>query len=338
MMFSTKIKLNLEITITTDGNNIWNANDPRDGDAEVYIAPTINDDPADPEDPTTTKPDGTTDTGLNGSNESDAGDDCNDPDHVLEEQSIAIQKGVTNITDSGNSPGDVLEYTLNFQVSDYFAFQDIIVTDTFSDGQRFDTTFTPVVSISEHGTNTNNLDFTFNNYNPGGVSNSSGSETLIIDETDIDNVDDGSGNTLLTFNVSDELIASGFDPQLIGGGVPQGGFQDPANLNNNPPLPNDGTVGTITFRTIIQDAYSDNFPSGDPSLDQNDVLINDAIIDGAVLDVLDPNPGNGTEDALTPTGLREDDDTTAEIAIEEGSLFKSIYAVNGVIATWCRYR
>ena len=310
--------------VTTDGNNIWTANDPRDGDAEVYIAPTINDETPDP-------------TFPNGSGtESDTGDICNDPDHVLEEQSIAIQKNVANLTDSGNSPGDVLEYTLNFQVSDYFAFQNIVVTDTFSDGQRFDTTFTPVVSISEHNTNTNDLDFTYSDYTPandtlaGGRSNDN--ETLIIDETDIDNTNDGSGNTVLTFNVSDELIASGFDPQLIGGGVPQGGFQDIADLNNNPPLPNNGTVGTITFRTIIQDEYNDNFPSGDASLDQNDLLTNDAIIDGAVLDVLDPNANNGTEDALTPTGQREDDDTAASLTIEEGNLFKTIYAVNGVIA------
>ena len=328
--------------VTTDGNNIWTANDPRDGETEVYIAPTINDDPADPVDPATTKPDGTTDTGLTGyGDESDAGDDCNDPDHVLEEQSIAIQKGVTNLTDSGNSPGDVLQYTLNFQVSDYFAFEDIIVTDTFSDGQRFDTTFTPIVNITEQGgTSTGNLDFTYNGYVAandtlaGSRSGDASGETLIIDETDIDNVNDGSGDTVLTFKISDELIASSFNGQLIGGGVPQGGFQNIADLNNNPPLPNGGTIGTITFQTIIQDQYSDNFPSGDASLDQNDLLTNGAIIDGAVLEVLDPDNTNdpGTPDALARTGQREDDDTAASLNIEEGNLFKTIYAVNGIIA------
>ena len=87
---------------TTDGNNIWVANDIRDGSQEVYI---------------------------------EAGDADNDTDHILEEQSLAIQKTVANITDSANTPGDILEYTLDFQVSDYFAFEDIIVTDTFSDGR-----------------------------------------------------------------------------------------------------------------------------------------------------------------------------------------------------------
>ena len=72
-------------------------------------------------------------------------------DHRLEDQSIAIQKGVRVAVDnnaSGISPADVLEYTIDFQVSDYFAFQDIIITDVFSDGQRFDATFPPILQVN----------------------------------------------------------------------------------------------------------------------------------------------------------------------------------------------
>ncbi|MEI2827889.1 MAG: hypothetical protein V9F04_16945 [Dermatophilaceae bacterium] len=34
------------------------------------------------------------------------------PEHILEDQSIAIQKGNANLTDAVNSPGDIIEYTL----------------------------------------------------------------------------------------------------------------------------------------------------------------------------------------------------------------------------------
>jgi hypothetical protein len=36
-------------------------------------------------------------------------------EHILTDKSIAIQKGVANVTDSTNSPLDILRYTLNFQ-------------------------------------------------------------------------------------------------------------------------------------------------------------------------------------------------------------------------------
>src|SRR5581483_1773145 len=58
------------------------------------------------------------------------------PEHTLIDKSIAIQKSVQNLTDSVNSPGDVLEYTLDFQISDFFAFQNLVIDDTFSDGQH----------------------------------------------------------------------------------------------------------------------------------------------------------------------------------------------------------
>ena len=45
------------------------------------------------------------------------------------------------------SPGDVIEYRLEFQVSDYFAYDDFSVTDVISDGQHLLETFTPTLSF-----------------------------------------------------------------------------------------------------------------------------------------------------------------------------------------------
>ena len=68
---------------------------------------------------------------------------------VTTDKSIATQKSVTNVTDIQNSPGDTLEYTINFQVSDYFSFRDLISKDIFSDGQRFNSTFTLTVTVTD---------------------------------------------------------------------------------------------------------------------------------------------------------------------------------------------
>ncbi|HUU35204.1 MAG TPA: hypothetical protein VMW48_14160, partial [Vicinamibacterales bacterium] len=74
-------------------------------------------------------------------------------DHTLTPKSIAIQKSVTIAVDTGAAgptPGDTLEYTLAVQVSDYFAMQDLVVTDLISDGQRWPTGVAPVLTIAEH--------------------------------------------------------------------------------------------------------------------------------------------------------------------------------------------
>ncbi len=73
------------------------------------------------------------------------------PEHTLNDRSVAIQKSVANRTDATTTPGDVLEYTLAFQVSDYFAFDGVTLTDVFTDGQRFDATFTPTLTIAGNG-------------------------------------------------------------------------------------------------------------------------------------------------------------------------------------------
>ena len=51
-------------------------------------------------------------------------------------------------TERDGGPGDTLEYTIVFQVSDFFALQSLVVSDVISDGQRFDTTFTPTLLIT----------------------------------------------------------------------------------------------------------------------------------------------------------------------------------------------
>ncbi|HMO59990.1 MAG TPA: isopeptide-forming domain-containing fimbrial protein, partial [Roseiflexaceae bacterium] len=134
------------------------------------------------------------------------------------------------------------------------------------------------------------------------------------------------GSTTMTFRVSNELITRGQDGRLVGGCVPPAGTgaAPPYCTSTTPPATvNDGgTTGRIVYRTIIQEFFSDTYPSGDPSVDQGDLLTNRARIDGRVL---------GNADATTPTGFFEDDDTAAAFEIVRGTLAKTVYAVGGVV-------
>jgi uncharacterized repeat protein (TIGR01451 family)/fimbrial isopeptide formation D2 family protein len=117
----------------------------------------------------------------------------------------------------------------------------------------------------------------------------------------------------LIFRVSDQIGNS-----LIGGCVPTGGTGggDP-NCNSY----NDGpTTGTIVFRTVIQENFTDTYPSGDPSVDQGDILNDNVTINGDLL---------STSDASTPTGQSEADTSAASVSIPRGTISKSIYAING---------
>ena len=220
-------------------------------------------------------------------------------------KSIAIQKNRVTVVDEnapGDTPDDVLEYTLDIQISDYFAFDGIVVTDLMEDGQRFDTSFTPTLSVTEAGS-TSSAAFDAANF----------SEVVDTGNT---------GNTTLTFNISDELITRALDGVVHGGCVPDGGTGGPdpncdvasGGFNGGP------TTLTVVYRAIIQDEYSDTFPSGDRSVDQGDTFGNGVTVTGNVL------PTDDT--SATPTDTEEDESGTT-VEIVSGNLTKSVYAING---------
>ena len=263
---------------------------------------------------------------------------CGTPCVSVEDQSIVVQKGVSVANDAapaGNTPGDTLEYTLDFQISDFFGFEAIDLTDTFSDAQRFDDSFTPMIQINGNGGNDlatvamdmDNVDIA--------CKFTSGSYPSYCDQSPAlpppNDVPVDAGKTTIVFNLSDELIFRGFNGQLLGGCV------DPTAANNPPDCSsyNDGgTTGTITFRTVIQDQFTDgHLPSppnsGDPSVDHGDLLSNDVDIEGDVLDISLPPVGGVF---TTTTGGTPTDDSAAGVAIAFGGLDKSIFAVNGSIA------
>ena len=118
------------------------------------------------------------------------------PEHTLNDRSIAVQKSVANRTDATNTPGDVLEYTLAFQVSDFFAFDGVTLRDIFTDGQRFDATFTPTLTIAGNGFSLPAAGMALANY------------TITPNYTPAD-PPPNDGTTTITFRVSDEIVTRG---------------------------------------------------------------------------------------------------------------------------------
>jgi fimbrial isopeptide formation D2 family protein/uncharacterized repeat protein (TIGR01451 family) len=222
-------------------------------------------------------------------------------DYELELKSIAIQKGVAVVGGGDAKPGSVLEYTLNFQISDYFSFKDLGIKDIFSDGQRFDQTFAPNLIIN--GNNGTVGTTTFGNFN----GDANGAFTLDNLTGSVATGTDGA--TTLNFNVSQRLINSGVDAD----GILDGDFVDATQQG--------GTTATLVYRTIIQDNFTNqhNAPgfTKDASVDLADTLTNNVTITGKIV---------GSNQV-------EEDTSKASISIPEPKSTKEIYAIDGVVVS-----
>ncbi|MDP1553779.1 MAG: hypothetical protein Q8M06_12280, partial [Methanobacteriaceae archaeon] len=160
-----------------------------------------------------------------------------DSDYLIRLLSLATQKGVILQNDpqgNGYSPGDSLEYTIDFQVSDYFAFNNIVITDLIGDGQTFNNSFIPHLQIVENGT-VINIDF-----DPAYYSVTHNSLT---------------GETTVIFNISGQLLEYGLTNPGIDE-ILRGGLYDDRFNNRG------ATTGYIKFRTIIDTEYEGPVPVG----------------------------------------------------------------------------
>jgi fimbrial isopeptide formation D2 family protein/uncharacterized repeat protein (TIGR01451 family) len=237
------------------------------------------------------------------------------PVEDLDDKSIAIQKSAEIVVDvaptgtPGNpliSPGDVIEYTLDFQISDYYTFGDLVVTDTIRDGQNFDATFAPIFEVRDR------------------LGTVVGAFVLGSNYTYTNN-DASDGTEILVFDVSQALIDANPDPDngdWLYDGILEGG-----NTRGEPDsAPSAAATGVIRFRTVIQQYYAQNPPSGNPSVVQGDMISNDVIIAGSVRENFEDDTNGIYFEVIYP---EERDDSSAGVGMETGSVAKSIYAVNG---------
>ena len=168
---------------------------------------------------------------------------------TVELNSLVIQKSVDK---SISKPLETLTYNLNFQVSDYFAIKDVIVTDTLGDGQTPLTSFIPHLRVTS-GYNTIDRNFDTSNYYISPTPNLDGTWTII-------------------FYLSRELMRL---PALDPDGVLYGGKYGARDYD----VP---TTGTITFQSIIDTQWRNtaSHPAGNNYLKSGDVTLNNVSING----------------------------------------------------------
>jgi len=212
-------------------------------------------------------------------------------------KTLALQKSASASQNPARA-GDTITYTLSFQVSDYFALTNFTIDDLLTDGQDFDTSFTPTLAFTQKGETLAAQAFDALNY--------------AVDATFTN------GTTTVDFNVSAELLRRGLTTgtKLVGAGIGNTGTggDDPDPLPETP-----GTTGTITFKTIIRNTYR---ATGDEVV-QGDVVGNTATTDSTVLNFTN----------LTPTTSTFSDGSGATTTLAVGGLQKTVHAVNGSTVT-----
>ncbi|MEO1793926.1 MAG: hypothetical protein AAFU50_04880 [Pseudomonadota bacterium] len=205
----------------------------------------------------------------------DATESVSDSDtDEFQARSIAVQKSNELIVDnqaSGSTPGDIYEFTLNVQVSDYFTFGNIVVTDVLGNGWDYvdgSATFTFVEEGSGSATPTSLTPFEMSTFAPG------------------------DGTTTNVWNLSAAMASLPGADGVLEGDVAGDGTSS-------------GTQTTIqiTYQAEILDQYPANVP-GEQEISQGDTLSNDVTVAGTVRE--NGNPGNvlGTEDDTTSSGVQ----------------------------------
>ena len=177
-----------------------------------------------------------------------------EPSFVAKPFAVQVGSSIdTNTGPAGFSPGDIVKYTINFQVSDYFDLSNFKLEDILGDGMTLLPGMTPVLSVTRNGASAVSYNFgaiadpmTTDNgqtvATSGGIANSWNYEAR-----------DANGQTKIVFDVGALLAAqAGGNSTLVGG--------------------SNGTSGSVTFYAKVLDHYTDS--NGGASLRESDVATN----------------------------------------------------------------
>jgi fimbrial isopeptide formation D2 family protein/uncharacterized repeat protein (TIGR01451 family) len=217
------------------------------------------------------------------------------PAHTLNVNSIASQQSAavyTSVNTANPSPGDTLEYTINFQAPDYFSFQNVHVTDVISDGQKFDSTFTPTLTVNGNGFTLPVAAFHVADY------------TVTPNST--------TGTTAFDFQVSSEMITRGQNGRLLGGLVSPSGSGLVAAPGAGP------ITGTVKFHTVIQQTYTAAYTAPNNIVKQGDSLTSSGVVSGDVI----------SNTNFVPTGNNVTEAHLASVTVPTTTVQASIYAIN----------
>jgi large repetitive protein len=247
---------------------------------------------------------------------------------VINYQTIQIQKGLTgptgNLLDPANPAGvrsgDVITYTLNFQVGDYYGLRNVLVTDVLPDGLDYNSDAR--ITLSANGNTISNGSLAA--FTP--INNNTTAQT--INTQGVGNISvGGSGKWVLQFNVSGFAAANSFNATALANGAVAGDLLgDVFADNNNTSL----TIGTITFTATVRDQYrvaANGNPATGTKINENDVLDNNVWISG---NLIENRGGSLVTPNLIDTNILNSDISSASTAIKDGNLLTEIYAINGI--------
>ena len=257
------------------------------------------------------------DAPLGGLND-DASDGITPSDHQIELNSVDVFKDATVINGGQGVPGDVIEWRIEVDVSDYFGVGNVVLDDVFHDGQTFidgvnaahADQMVPTIEIWENGVHTATTAFDAANYTVG-----------------VEDAASTTGDTDLQFRVSDQLVSMGQDGFLDGDVFAGDGSDTGATASGDPlngRLNGESTRVYVVYRTVIDETFDElhsvaNGGTGDSSVDIDDTLANDVTVTADILDNAVDHNTVGTED----------DASEASVTVPGATVDKSIYAING---------
>ena len=190
--------------------------------------------------------------------------------HELEAKCLTLRKSVGLLADAnyvGTTPGDILEYRIEFRISDYTAFDGIVVEDFLSDGQTYRDDAMLHIEGPEIGVLDISLEPSFTDEEPDPIEY----------ECPVTSACSGQGSapiavgTTMRFRVSDALGASSANTSVLAGDPVQG-------------VP---AFGVIAYTTEVADEFEDYtwfhqytglLPGETPEVDKLDALLNCARI------------------------------------------------------------
>lgn len=220
---------------------------------------------------------------------------------------LAVQKSVAIVADTGTpglTPGDTLQYSLAFQVSDYFTLGDIALTDHLGDGQT--TVGDMTMTVSDR--------FGVTTADPATLL---AEVTTVPDETYL--CQGVTGGERLTFPVSTIMKKTAGAPARHALGILTGGHAF---------LPYSGTpaIGTLTFKAVVGEEYTYNGldEPGNANIDKHDPIAN--CLDGTSK----VYTNTAMDAALQLTGHQALDGSASLLSVVPDSLTKRIFARNGV--------
>ncbi|HBP81340.1 MAG TPA: hypothetical protein DD662_02415, partial [Planctomycetaceae bacterium] len=217
-----------------------------------------------------------------------------DTEYNLTARTVSLQKSFSKVGGGTTyKAGDTIEYRLNFQVSDYFALNNVTLEDILSDGQEIDASFTPTISFQQQANGNNFTNQPFAGPNVTSTINGDGTQTVV-------------------FDISEQLKALRLlpDGRMLGAAIP---FQGTAGVTPDPNTTvTPGTTGTVIFRANILDDYrTDPFPGAE--VVEGDVMTDTASMTADVL---------AYSDALTDTGSTVIDASQKSFTLANGGSTK----------------